>query len=52
MFLQRPNILEKLDAWKQRSVPDGLLTDVYDGKIWKEFDDQQCFLVKLHTGLC
>ena len=37
VLLQRPNILEKLDLWKQRSVPDGLLTDVYDGKIWKEF---------------
>ncbi len=37
VLLQRPDVLEKLDAWKQRSVPDGLLTDIYDGKIWKEF---------------
>ena len=37
VLLQRPCVLEKLDAWKERSVPDGLLTDIYDGKIWKEF---------------
>ena len=37
VLLQRPNITQKLDAWKQRAVPDGLLTDIYDGKIWKEF---------------
>ena len=36
-LLQRPNVLQKLDAWKERSVPDGMLTDIYDGKIWKEF---------------
>ena len=36
-LLQRPNVLQKLDAWKERSVPDGVLTDIYNGKIWKEF---------------
>ena len=29
VLIQGPNVLEKLDAWKQRSsVPDGLLTDI------------------------
>lgn len=37
VLLQRPNVTVRLDAWKQRSVPDGLLTDIDDGKIWKEF---------------
>ena len=35
VLLQRPSVLEKLDAWKERSVPDGLLTDIYDGKYGK-----------------
>lgn len=34
-LLQRPNVIEKLDAWKARSVPNGLLADIYDGKVWK-----------------
>ena len=30
VLLRRPGVLVKLDAWKERSVPDGLLTDIYD----------------------
>ena len=36
-ILQRPGIEDKCLKWKNRRMPDGILADVYDGKIWKSF---------------
>ena len=37
MLINRPNFLEKCDKWRERVTEDGLLTDIYDGRIWKDF---------------
>ena len=36
-FVQRPGILQQLNAWKGRRARQGFLDDVYDGRIWQEF---------------
>ena len=36
-MLVRPAFLEKCEAWRSRKVEDGLLADIYDGNIWKDF---------------
>ena len=35
--LLTPSFLEKANSWKNRSFPDGVLSDINDGKAWKEF---------------
>ena len=37
-FLQRPSFYTLCQEWRHRSTKDGLLCDVYDGQIWKEFE--------------
>ena len=36
-FVQRPGILQQLNAWKGRRAGHGILDDVYDGRIWQDF---------------
>ena len=36
-LINRPNFLEKCDKWRERVTEDDLLTDIYDGRIWKQF---------------
>ena len=45
-ILQKEGNLEACEKWRHRSVPDGTLGDVYDGKIWKMFHD---FLATPHN---
>ena len=35
LFVQRQGILEQLNAWKSRTVEQGVLNDIYDGRIGK-----------------
>ena len=35
-FINRPGFTIKCELWRNRSIPDGFLTDVFDGKIWKD----------------
>lgn len=30
-------IIELCETWRKRNVPDGWLTDFYDGKLWKQW---------------
>ncbi|PKY31215.1 hypothetical protein RhiirB3_345136, partial [Rhizophagus irregularis] len=36
---QRSGIQQQLRKWTNRHVDNGMLTDIYDGKIWKSFSD-------------
>lgn len=36
-LVQQPGLLQQLNAWKTRRMEQGVLNDVYDGKIWKDF---------------
>ena len=38
-LLMRHGIANKLQHWKERQVPDQCFSDIYDGKVWKEFGD-------------
>lgn len=38
-YLMRPGFPEACEKWRTRGVPPGLLADVYDGLMWKEFQD-------------
>ncbi|XP_068680399.1 uncharacterized protein [Montipora foliosa] len=33
----QPGFAEKCEIWKSREIPDGYLADIFDGKIWKEW---------------
>ena len=37
MFLNRPNFLHMCQHWRNRTVSEGMLHDVYDGKLWKKW---------------
>ena len=36
-FLLRPGLVDKCEEWRTRNTCEGVLADVYDGKIWQEF---------------
>ena len=40
-LLSRPGFEEKCYKWRDRAVVDGIMTDVYDGRIWKLFSDPE-----------
>ena len=50
-FLKRPTFMAKLESWRQRNVPHGMLADVFDGGIWKEWQyvDGKPFLAAPHN---
>ena len=38
-LLHQTGLQELCEEWRKRSIPEGVLTDVTDGRIWKEFKD-------------
>ena len=36
-MLSRPGFLDHCEQWRNRNIPDGILADIYDGRVWKEF---------------
>ncbi|XP_070548294.1 uncharacterized protein [Ptychodera flava] len=42
-FVRRPDFLKKCNAWRFRNVPNGVLHDIYDGQVWKDFTDNGFF---------
>lgn len=38
-FLQRPGFVDKCELWRSRGIPDGFLADIFDGRIWKEWQN-------------
>ena len=36
-FLKRPDFIPKCEAWRKRLRVDGLLSDIYDGRVWSDF---------------
>ncbi|XP_077996898.1 uncharacterized protein LOC144450190 isoform X2 [Glandiceps talaboti] len=52
-LLKRPGFREKCQQWTQRQIPEDILADVYDGRIWQEFmtgpDAANTFAVMLNV---
>ena len=46
LLINQPNFLEKCEQWRNRGGDSELLSDIYDEKIWKEFQniDEKEFL--------
>ena len=40
-LLQRPNFYESCNLWQSRQANEGVLRDVYDGKIWSDFQNYE-----------
>ena len=36
-LFQQPGMLDLLSKWKHRMIPSGIMTDIYDGIVWKSF---------------
>lgn len=36
-FLQQPGMLDTFNHWKNRIIPSGVMSDVYDSAVWKSF---------------
>ncbi len=36
-LVSKPGFLSLCEQWRKRNVPSGWLTDIYDGKLWKEW---------------
>ena len=51
-FLQRPGFVDKCELWRSRGIPDGFLADIFDGRIWKEWQnvDGKAFLAAQRNG--
>ena len=41
ILLNRPNFHADCEKWRTRQIQEGLLKDVYDGLIWKEFQSYE-----------
>ena len=53
-FVQQPEILTLFNQWKNRSIPTGVMADVYDGAVWKSFltvDGKQFLSSRYSLGL-
>jgi len=35
--LGRNDLMEQCEKWRMRTIPNGTLADIYDGRIWKKF---------------
>ena len=42
-LVKRDNFEEICRKWKERNVPDKVLMDIYDGRVWKEFEQKHNF---------
>ena len=38
-LLQRPDIVKQCEHWRNREYSENILSDVYDGRVWKEFSN-------------
>ena len=36
-LMSRPGFIEECELWRQRNIPSGMYSDVYDGKVSKDF---------------
>ena len=36
-LMSRPGFLEQCEVWRKRGCDENFMTDVYDGKIWKDW---------------
>ena len=36
-LVQRPGFIEKCELWRKRLVHNNVLSDIYDGRVWKSF---------------
>ena len=36
-MVAQQNMLDLLNCWKDRSMPPGILADIYDGAVWNSF---------------
>ena len=45
-FIRRPGFVKSCEKWRERKIPKGFLGDVFDGKIWQEWQyvDDRAFL--------
>ena len=50
-LVQQPGMLDVLNKWKDRTIPSGVMADVYDGSVWKSFltVDGKPFLSRCYT---
>nr|XP_006817468.1 PREDICTED: uncharacterized protein LOC102805845 [Saccoglossus kowalevskii] len=50
-FVKRTQFIEKCNVWKQRQSGHDILEDIYDGKVWKDFEKQGFFKTKHDFGV-
>ena len=36
-MVQKPGMLDLLNHWKSRIIPNGVMADIYDGEVWQSF---------------
>ena len=39
--VSRPDFEKKCEEWRSRVIPEDVMTEIYDGRIWKEFCDPE-----------
>lgn len=38
-LLNRPGFQDACERWRNRKVTEGVMSDIYDGKIWKDYQE-------------
>ena len=53
-LISRNGFLENCEHWKtrQHTIPSGMLGDVYEGKVWREFHEEFFQQSQAHYNLC
>ena len=50
-IISRPGIAELCEEWRERDKVDDIYADVYDGRVWREFEEKGFFLLPRSYGL-
>ena len=50
-IISRPGIAELCEEWRERDKVDDIYADVYDGRVWREFEGKGFFLLPRSYGL-
>ena len=37
-LLERENVLHACEHWRTRNIMEGMMEDIYDGRVWRDFE--------------
>ncbi|XP_077866482.1 uncharacterized protein LOC144354692 [Saccoglossus kowalevskii] len=50
-FVRRPGFVTACNMWRERQPEENILNDIFDGKVWKDFQNEGFFKSKFNLSL-